>query len=200
MVARQIPGHLTREETRQLVDSLLAERKPKPAPNVTPGPVDPLAPLWSALAQNPEIPHGNWHASYGGQGVWYLSVSLAGPDTEALMEGWFESIRSGIAAARAKRAETEQLIGKYAPKTLAEMDQADQETHHARLPRTAQDRAELEALAPKGPAPAFAWIFGADSVYAKSYAGKTWQEIGCPDPIKAIQDTVADVRKTQQDK
>ncbi len=65
---------------------------------------------------------------------------------------------------------------------------------HVRLPRNAQEQAELEALALQGPGPLYAWIWGASNPLTLKMQSLTWQDLHTTDPVKACREIVDAMR------
>src|SRR5262249_36120119 len=117
-VARKIPGRLTREETRKLVDSLLKDHDNAGSQREHTS-SDPLADLWAKVAANPMVPKGNWHVGYSGNGTWHISVTIPGPMPQDPMVQWFESMVKAMPDVKKKVQKLESLAAKYGPKTPA---------------------------------------------------------------------------------
>jgi ParB family chromosome partitioning protein len=84
------------------------------------------------------------------------------------------------------------------PANETELVAMTREREKLRLPQTAEEVAELEALAAKGPFAVYQWIYGADSVTASKVQGRAWAEWGVGDPAAGARGMVIALRKIQQ--
>lgn len=195
---QQIPGKLTVEETRALVDQMLGKKEKTPAETKPmPGVPDPLAKGWDALMENTQITPGSWQVHYKGTGQWSIQLHTPGITPIADMTRW---LKAALAAMETLGGDVSDnpaielkssgipdqpivhIKEKYAPKDEAELSKAEADTKRIRLPQTPAEHAELVSLIPNGPTAVYSWIYGPNSFYLKNIQGKTWKDLGMNNP------------------
>ncbi len=169
---------------------------------------DPLADFWEDLAQKSKLPQGSWAANFSGRGTWRLTIQLPANGEfendmarvlQALAGATSEvSIKEEYVKAQQRKAMQLGSISKNAlnaSRGTVPNEQFRQAFENIRLPKTALERAELEAQTMYGPAHVYNWIYGSDNLYTRQYQDKTWADLGIDDPVKEVKKMVAELEK-----
>ncbi len=185
MARKIIKGGWSLKQARAAIDSKLAGKQaPKMAAEVAD--VDPLAGLESLAFSNGSLgPTGAWEITYK-SGRWLISIeNRFDPPQEGLADfltKLADAIRDGVP--RKKNSAV----------SNTELGDPKESEHPIRLPKTAEEEAELARLAVSGPTAAYSWIYGPGNNLTRLVAGKTWQELGCADSKAGLALLVAGVK------
>jgi ParB family chromosome partitioning protein len=208
-LAEQIPGKLTWEETRILVDSILAGKfKPKRKSSIINQQSemvrDPLAEFWLTVRMDPKTaPPGDWEVSYGPHkdhaiNGWNFWVAAPGLVPKAELAKWFRKMADAFGDTTQEETKVQEDLERWLPTGEAEIRQLEQDQANLRLPKDDQEQAELEALSTQGPGPVYAWVYGPDSIMAKKMESMTWQELDVKDPPQACRDLVKTIHQINE--
>lgn len=191
---------LSRDQTRAVVDNLVAKAAGKDAPSKQPPTglkKDPVAALWPEIKLDLRMASvGSWKVDFK-KGQWIFTVNSAGVSTQEALATWFRQVG--------------EALGKPVPAPSGESDSEDvtdspYETasveamqKRASLPKTAKEEAELYALAAKskGPAPIYAKIYGPMNPLTRVAETMTWAQFQVTDPKEALRQLLDSIRKAQ---
>ncbi len=212
-----------KEMTRK-VDSILdVKESGKVRLGINVAPKDPLAGVWEAVQGKPDFaPEVLWEVDYKAHPL----TPKAKRDGQDALRGWnffvmvpaAESFQATLATWFAQMAKA--LQGQKTESLVPEGVKLEQELNSKmrdimgmaaqhpqgetsspaggpRLPRTAQEERELEAIAVRGtPKDVYAWIYGPESFMTKAVPFATWEQSGQSpqEGLKAILDGIKRVR------
>lgn len=102
-VAKKIPGHLTVEQTRRLVE-FLSGMKPKPkkaAASKKAASEDPLSDIWPQLVFDPSIAMpGSWTVRFIPPNRWVFEVAGDASNAQTVLGQWFSKMTKALAETR----------------------------------------------------------------------------------------------------
>ena len=190
-------------ETRAVVNKLLAKAASKKAPSKEPPAglkEDPAALLWPELKMDLRMESaGAWTVDFK-KGKWFFMVDSAGVGTQEALATWF--LQVGKALGKPIPAPSEDSDAPDDTETSDETDGMRAMQKRAKLPKTAEEEAELYALAEssKGPGPIYARIYGPTNPFTRLGEGKTWADFQVTDPKEALRQLLDGIRKAQEAK
>jgi ParB family chromosome partitioning protein len=181
---------LSIKETRTIVDSLLA-KDPKSKKKAL-KPSDPLGRTWEMLKESrAQInSQAEWSVHYAEQdkkATWQIRVSLPRSGAERQLPSWLihlgQSVDQWIKGYDKEKKESDAFA-------LQQKQVIDQIIKPLRLPKSKEEWAELEALAPQGPGAVAEWICGKGNPRVDIWAKTTWKAEGYDDPLKGCHELV----------
>ncbi len=210
-VSRQIKlTGLTREKTRQFIDSLLGLREPAEVKDEKKRPraatqQDPLAAFWPDFIANPWLgERGRLRVEYLGDFQWSFQLSSPPAVSEGVNGSALRTnlrrelgelfIRMGrsISYGETRQNFPRPAGGSPQPDRPSQAPHQLDATSHmtpaeemdridlARFPNTPAEHAEVERAASEGIAALYRWIYGPDSAIARESVNLRWQDLGTP--------------------
>ncbi len=130
-------------------------------------PADPLRPVWEHLKGDPMANlNGGWNVDFSPLG-WKFSIPNV-PIQKLVF--WFKQLSQALEEHMKYRIPVEGT----AKASISADPVPDALVKTLRLPSTAGEMSEVEALAPQGPAAVYAWIFGADNFLSWQMRNAHW--------------------------
>jgi ParB family chromosome partitioning protein len=159
-------------------------------------PRDPLEHIWPNLLSNASlVPGGAWNVEYGPPPVkggkkaeiagWNLFITTPGTAPKAELVDFLTKLAEALKGSPITVSPPLPVLQKNEPQK-------------PRLPQNADEQQDLEAMAQAGPGAVYAWIWGADSLMARTMAKMTWKEIGAPDPVTGCRNIVLVLRQMER--
>jgi ParB family chromosome partitioning protein len=192
IMARKIArGDWSVKKTRAAVAEILFKAGQPANPS---RPADPLGDLWLGLLSDSKIaPRGSWDVNFGPFQVkggkktdllgWTFFMSTAMNNPKGELVAWLRKLAAAI-----EKGNEPPPVQKLPPPALNNMP---------RLPQTAEEERTLETLAALGPGAVYGWIWGPESLMARTMAKMSWQEIGAKDAISGCRNIVDVLRQLQ---
>jgi ParB/RepB/Spo0J family partition protein len=184
-VAKKIPGHLTWEATRKLVDSIVGGKQ-------------------KVKKVKKEAVDGFEFKMDGQRLIIHGSVILgSGEDLAQKLAELVKSAFSYWVIGQAQPSPVKEMpalpeaVQNAMPSNKEEFKQMEEEQKNIRLPQNDQEMAELEMIAKlsPGPGPIYAKVCGRNSLLAQKMAKVTWADVGISDPVAGCRHLVAGLRQ-----
>jgi hypothetical protein len=131
---------------------------------------------------------------------WHFHVTATGPEPKSELGRWFKAMAEAIAKSGpiVSEQETQKRLDRFTPQSESELQRMTSDASAMRLPKNTAETAELEALAVKGPAAVYGWIYGEKSLIAEQMKGQTWADFGETDPIAAARTLTASLKQLER--